>query len=73
MSVEKQIAIIFCGTKNLLSKVPVEKIRQFEDDFLGQLELNHKNILDTLRSGKLTDEVSVELEKLARDMASKYQ
>jgi len=73
MSVEKQIAIIFCGTKNLLSKVPVEKIRQFEDDFLTQLELKHKNILDVLGSGKLTDEVAAELEKVARDMTSKYQ
>ena len=71
--VEKQIAIIFCGTKNLLSKVPVNKVRQFEDDFLTQLELKHKNILDALKSGKLTNEISAELEKIARDMASKYQ
>ncbi|MCB0807571.1 MAG: F0F1 ATP synthase subunit alpha, partial [Bacteroidales bacterium] len=72
MSVEKQIAIIFCGTRNLLAKVPVNKINQFEEDFLTQLELKHKNILEGLRSGKLTDELTSELEAVAKEMAAKY-
>ncbi len=72
MTVEKQIAIIFCGTRGLLMKVPVDKIQQFEDDFLGQLELKHKNVLETLRSGKLTDEVLKTLESLAKELAAKY-
>ena len=73
MTVEKQIAIIYCGTKGLLMQVPVEKIQQFEDDFLGQLELKHKDVLDTLKSGKLTDDVLSTLESLAKDIAGKYE
>ena len=72
MEVEKQIAIIYCGTKGLLMKVPVDKIRQFEDDYLGQLELKHKKVLNTLKEGVLNDEVLETLEKLAKDMVAKY-
>ena len=72
MSVEKQIAIIYCGTKGLLMKVPVEKIQQFEDDYLAQLELKHNKVLETLASGQLTDEVISTLEGLAKELAGKY-
>ncbi len=72
MTVEKQIAIIFCGTRGLLMKVPVDKIQQFEDDFLAQMELKHKKVLDTLASGQLDDEVLATLEQVAREMAGKY-
>jgi F-type H+-transporting ATPase subunit alpha len=72
MAVEKQIAIIYCGTKRLLLKVPVNKIHQFEDDFLAQLELRHKNVLETLRLGQLNDEVLKTLESIAKDLAGKY-
>ncbi|MDP5075436.1 MAG: F0F1 ATP synthase subunit alpha, partial [Flavobacteriales bacterium] len=41
MTVEKQVAIIYCGTKGLLSRIPVEKIREFQDDYLNSLEMNH--------------------------------
>ncbi len=73
MPVEKQIAIIYCGTKGLLMKVPVDKIRQFEDDFLGQLEIKHKDVLNTLRSGELNDEVLNKLEALAKELVAKYE
>ncbi|MCB2220893.1 MAG: F0F1 ATP synthase subunit alpha [Bacteroidetes bacterium] len=72
MTVEKQIAIIFCGTRGLLMKVPVDKIQQFEDDFLGQLELKHKDVLETLRKGQLNDELLNTLESLAKELAGKY-
>jgi len=73
MTVEKQIAIIYCGTKGLLMDVPVDKIRQFEDDFLSQLEIKHKDVLATLRAGQLNDEITGKLESLAKDLAGKYK
>jgi F-type H+-transporting ATPase subunit alpha len=72
MPVEKQIAIIYCGTKGLLKNVPVDKIQQFEDDFLSQLELKNKDVLETLKSGQLTDEVINKLESLAKELSGKY-
>jgi F-type H+-transporting ATPase subunit alpha len=73
LAVEKQIAIIFCGTHGLLSDIPVEKIRTFEEEFLNFLELKHKNILTTLKEGKLTDETEQHLTDIAREIAERIK
>jgi F-type H+-transporting ATPase subunit alpha len=73
MLVEHQIAIIYCGTKGLLQKVPVKSIMNFQDDFLHFLDVYHQDILDNLRKGILTDELTATLEKVAREVAVKYE
>jgi F-type H+-transporting ATPase subunit alpha len=72
MAVEKQVAIIYCGTKGLLSKVPVDKVKQFEKEYLDLLELNYKNTLNQLAEGKINDEITSTLEKVAQEVSSKY-
>jgi F-type H+-transporting ATPase subunit alpha len=72
MPVENQAAIIYVGTKALLNNVPVEKVREFEVEFLQLLDAKYRNILDDLKAGKLTDEVKETLEKVAKELASKY-
>jgi F-type H+-transporting ATPase subunit alpha len=72
-SVEKQIAIIFCGTHGLLSDIPVEKIKEFEDEFLGLLELKHKNILNTLKEGKLNEETEKHLTDIAKEIIERLK
>ncbi|MBO7338087.1 MAG: F0F1 ATP synthase subunit alpha [Paludibacteraceae bacterium] len=67
--VEKQIAIIFLGTKGLLAGVPIDKIHEFEKNFLEMLEMKHKaDVLDVLKSGKITDEIMQTLESEAKNM-----
>ncbi|MEE4197753.1 MAG: F0F1 ATP synthase subunit alpha [Bacteroidales bacterium] len=73
MPVEKQIAIIYCGTKGLLEDVPLEKIKAFESDFLEMMELQHESVLQTLKEGKLNDDVTQALESAAREVAEKYK
>jgi len=73
LSVEKQIAIIFCGTRGLLMKVPVNKVREFEEEFLDLLELKHKELLEELRKGILKEKEEKELEKVAKEIASRYE
>jgi F-type H+/Na+-transporting ATPase subunit alpha len=73
LSVEKQIAIIYCGTKGLLEDVPVEKVKEFETDFLDVLEMQYTEILETLKSGKLNDEVTNTIETVAKEVAAKYK
>ncbi len=70
--VEKQIAIIYLGTKGLINNVPVEKVREFEAEYLQILDNSHREVLDTLKAGKLTDEVTNTLTEVAKDLASKY-
>ncbi len=72
MPVEKQIAIIACGTRGLLQSLPIQTIREFEEAFLHHLEVNHKSILDELRQGKLDDNILAAIESEAKDIAAKY-
>ena len=73
MPVEKQIAIIFCGTKGLLKNVPVKSIRDFETEYLYYMETNHQEVLKTLKEGKLTDNDVKVMEKAANDISKKYE
>jgi len=73
MTVEKQVAIIYCGTKGLLRDVPLNKVKEFEVEYLGILEAQHKNVLAELKAGKLPDDVVATLEKVALDLAKKYK
>ena len=73
VSVEKQVAIIYLGTKGLLSNVPVDKIKEFEESFLATLEQKHPDVLKTFQSGKLTDEATSAVEALAAEMSAQYK
>ena len=72
MPVEKQVAIIYCGTKGLLADIPVERVKEFEVDFLEYLELKHKGTLAALAQGKLSDEITGVLEDVAKEIVEKY-
>jgi F-type H+-transporting ATPase subunit alpha len=71
--VEKQIAIIYCGTKGLLRDVPVNKVRDFEFELIEYLEMKHKDLLKSLKSGNLNDEIASTIEKVAKDLTAKYK
>jgi F-type H+/Na+-transporting ATPase subunit alpha len=71
-SVEDQIAVIYAGSKNLLKDVPVEKVKEFEKDYISYLNGKHRDTLDTLKAGKLTDEVIATLTAAAKEISSKY-
>ncbi len=73
MKVEQQTAILYCGTKGLLKDVPVNKVREFEAEFIGFLESKHKNVLNDLKAGKLTDEITNVLETVAKDLSKGYK
>lgn len=73
MKVEHQVAIIYCGTKGLLRNVPVNRVKEFEEDFLNVMEEQHRDTLDVLASGKLTDEVTAKLTQVAKEVSSKFK
>lgn len=72
VAVENQVAIIYLGTKGLLNDVPVNKVREFEVEFISYLNRKHRDVLDSLKSGKLTDDATKTLETVAKDLSSKY-
>jgi F-type H+-transporting ATPase subunit alpha len=70
--VEKQIAIIYVGTKGMIQNVPVEKVKAFETEYLDYLEAKHADVLVALKAGKYTDELTDVLGKVAKEIAAKY-
>jgi F-type H+/Na+-transporting ATPase subunit alpha len=73
MPVEKQIAIIFCGTRNLLKNIPAGNVANFETEYLHQMEIKHKNVLQDLREGRLLDEDIKVMEQMAAEVSKKYE
>jgi F-type H+-transporting ATPase subunit alpha len=72
VAVEKQVAIIYAGTKGLLRNVPVNKVKEFEEEFLTQLEQRHPEVLAALKAGKFSDDLTDVLETVAKELAGKY-
>jgi F-type H+/Na+-transporting ATPase subunit alpha len=72
MSVEKQVAIIYIGTKGLLRQVPVNQVKSFEIDFLMRMEMGHASVLDEIRRGIFSDSVTQVLEKTAAEVAMNF-
>jgi F-type H+-transporting ATPase subunit alpha len=73
LTVEKQIAIIYCGTRGLLGDIPVEKVKEFETEFLDFLEFKHKGLLSSLKEGKLTEENEKLLEAIIAEIIERYK
>ena len=72
LPVEEQIAIIYCGTKNLLKAVPVDKVREFEVEFLDYMRTKHADTLASLKAGKYTDAETSVIESAAAEMTARY-
>lgn len=72
--VEKQIAILYCGTNGLLKNVPIIHVHEFESDFLQILETQYNDsVLDQLRKGIINDDVTNILRKVAEEISGRYK
>jgi len=72
-TVENQIAIIYIGTKGLINSVPVNKVREFEEEYISYLNNKHRDTLDLLKAGKFDDAITSVLEKVAAELSAKYK
>ena len=72
VAVEKQVAILYVGTKNLMRNVPVNKVKAFEAEFIQQLEQRYPEVLQGLKDGKLDDTITGALETVAKELGNKY-
>ena len=74
MPVGEQVAILYCGTHSLMRDIPIDKVRAFQDAFLTTMRANHqKDVLDVLASGKINDEVTTIIEKVAADTVGQFK
>ena len=73
MPVEKQIAILYCGTHGLLRDIPLDKVSEFERNFLESLEMNYRmEVLDVLKTGVINDDVCKKIEETAEAVARQF-
>jgi F-type H+-transporting ATPase subunit alpha len=72
VTVEKQVAIIYLGTKNLMRNVPINRVREFENEFTSQLEMRHPETLAALKAGKFDDQITGVLETVAKELSANY-
>lgn len=69
MPVEDQIAILYCGTQGLLKGVPLDKVHDFEKEFLRELHTSHQHdVLDILKTGTINDDIRKKLEETAKQL-----
>ncbi len=73
VAVEKQIAIIYAGTRGLLKDVPVSRVLEFEEEFLEFMEVKHKKTLKSLKEGNLTEETEKILKEVALEIGSRFK
>ncbi|HIK67872.1 MAG TPA: F0F1 ATP synthase subunit alpha, partial [Flavobacteriales bacterium] len=72
LPVEEQVAIIYCGTKGLLKNVPLNKVKEFEKEYLEYLKVKHSDTLLALKNGKYTDAETSVLASAAAEMTARY-
>ena len=73
MAVEKQVAILYCGTNGLLANVPLDKVNDFQKEFLMVLENAHKSdVLDVIKSGVFNDDIAKIIETIAAQVGKKF-
>ena len=70
--VEEQVAMILASTKGYIDKVPVQKVKEFEKEFIDLLRAQNKNVLNNFRAGKFEDADVETVKKVAIELAANY-
>ena len=70
---QDEVAVIFCGTKGLLENVPLDKVAEFEKNFLQLVNNKYPEVLEAIRAGKLDDDVTAKLTEAAAEISGSYK
>ena len=73
MKVEDEVAVIYCGTKGLLENVPLDKVAEFEKNFLQLVNTKYPEVMEAIRAGKLDDDVTSRLTEAASEISGSYK
>ncbi len=73
MPVGEQIAILYCGVHGLMREVPIDKVRECQNQFLDKLRSANPEVIETLAAGKIDDETTAKIEAVMADIAGTYK
>jgi F-type H+-transporting ATPase subunit alpha len=73
MSVPNQVAVLYAATQGLLDTVPVEKIQQWEKEFLQTLNLQHRTWVEALTAkSELTPKLEAQLKSAVESFNNSF-
>ena len=73
MSVGEQVAILYCGVHGLLHDVPVDKVRDCQDQFLEAMRSAHADVIANLAAGKLVEEDTKVISEVMANIAGQFK
>lgn len=73
MSVGEQVAILYCGVHGLLHDVPVDKVRDCQDQFLESMRSAHADVIANLAAGKLVEEDTKVISEVMANIAGQFK
>ncbi|MBP5335702.1 MAG: F0F1 ATP synthase subunit alpha [Bacteroidales bacterium] len=73
MPVGEQVAVLYCGTRSLLSGIALDKVKDFETDFLDNMRASHADVLEELANGVLSDNAQKVIEAVAAAVCQNLQ
>ena len=72
LPVDSQVAMIYAGTENLLRNVPINKVKEFQIEYISFLRSKHPETMAAIKAGKIDNDITSVLKQAANDLASKY-
>ena len=74
MPVGEQVAILYCGTKGLMSDISVDQVPEFQDKFLDLLRASHEeDVIRPLSEGKIDDSITDIIAQLAANVCTQMK
>jgi len=73
VSVEKQVAIIYLGTQGLLKDIPVRLVKDFEENFLMEMQAKLPEVLLEFKKGNLPEDGLKSMTTLAQELMKQYK
>ena len=73
MAVNEMVPLIYAGVNGLLDSVPVDKILQWEADFLAHLRSNEQSTLEQIdKEGQLSKDLEGKIKKIIQDFTKSF-
>ncbi len=70
MKVEEEVAMIFCGVNNLMRELPLDKVGEFEKNYIAILNSSHSDVLTKIKQGQFDDEITTVLRDVAAEVCN---
>ncbi len=73
LPVEKQVLIIYAGTNGFVDKLPVESLKEFEQELYRHVDEKHPDLWSDIREKReITDEIKKKLDKVLKKFVKNF-